>query len=125
MTSTLTIPPVPRLEIDRLRHSSAAGGLRAGQLVERQLAWALLHTMSNQFPNEKLGIDSGDEVSHPADLEQAMEEIFNLDECWLCWGRAQVLIICGNDEDFISDYTLRPGVEEAVQLAERWVGTRA
>lgn len=122
---TLTIPPVPKLKTDRLYGRSAAGGLRAGQIVERQLAWALLHTMSEAFPEQRLSIDSGDEVTHPADLEQAMEEIFNLDECWVCWGRAQVLVICGNEEDFISDYTIRHGVKEAVEAAERWVGTRA
>ena len=119
MTSTLTIPPCPRLKSDGDRF------LEAGPVIERHLAWALLHTMRAAFPDTPMVIDYlGDERVSVTDMEEGMEAIFAVDESLVRCGRAYVLVICGNEQDFISDYTLRPGVEEAVQSAERHVGTR-
>jgi hypothetical protein len=119
MNATLTIPPCPRLAGDRGR------SLEAGPVVERQLAWALLHTMRAAFPDTPMVIDYGDEKEPVVDMEQGMEAIFAVDESLVRCGKAWVLVICGNDECFISDYVMRPGVEEAVHAAERHVGIRA
>lgn len=119
MSATLTIPPCPRLAGDGDRF------LEAGPVVERHLAWALLHTMRAAFPDEQMVIDYGCEKEPVTDMEQGMEAIFATDESLVRCGKAWVLVICGNDECFISDYTLRPGVEEAVRAAERHVGIRA
>ncbi len=118
MTTTLTIPHAPRLKSD------AGHDLGATQVIERQLAWALLHTLREEFPKAELSIDYGDEVVHPADIEAAMEDIFAVDECVIYIGRQWVLLICGNGEDFVSDYGVNEGVERAIRRAEQHVGTR-
>jgi len=118
MTTTLTIPPAPRLKVDR------GHGLTATQVIERQIAWALLHTMREQFPKAKLSIDYGDEVVYPASIDAAMEDIFAVDECAIRFGQMWAFVICGNAEDFVSDYGTDEGVESAIHKAERHVGTR-
>ena len=116
---TTTIPPVPRLEGDR------GVGLPADSIVERQLAWALLHYMQQACPGRPVYVDDGDERPVPArDLTHAMEMIFALNESIVRCGGAWVRLICGNGVDFISDYGVSPATERAVRLAEIHVGTR-
>jgi hypothetical protein len=80
--------------------------------------------MRKQFPKETIRIDTGDELEPADSLEDAMELIFSSGLAHIHFGRAWVLVICGNGVDFISDYVLRPGVEDAVRAAEIHVGTR-
>lgn len=115
---TTTIPPVPRLEDD------AGYELDAGALIERQLCWALLHTMRQAFPEERLYVDDGEELQPADSLKHAMDLVFSVGDAHIHFGRNWVRVICGNEVDFISDYVLRPGVEQAVREAERHVGTR-
>jgi hypothetical protein len=117
--STTIIPPVPRLEGDR------GIGLEADSIVERHLAWALLHYMQQAYPDRKLYVDDGDERPVPArDLNHAMELIFGVNDSIVRCGEAWVCLICGNGVDFISDYGVSPTTEQAVHLAEIHVGTR-
>lgn len=117
---TLTIPPVPKLEGDR-----RCDGLTATQIVERQLAWALLHYMQQAYPANALRVDDGDgKRVRVRDLDHAMDMIFGVDESSIHCGNAWVFLICGNGEDFISDYGVSPVTEQAIHAAERHVGTR-
>jgi hypothetical protein len=117
---TLTIPPVPKLAGD-----IRCGGLAADAIVERHLAWALLHYMQQAYGGKPLCIDDGDGKRVPVnDLEHAMDLIFDVDESSMHCGDAWVFLICGNGVDFISDYGVSPTTEQAIQAAERHVGTR-
>lgn len=118
MQVTAQIPPTPRLDGDKRYR------LDADALIERQLCWALLHTMQHAFPGERVRVDDGGAPQTADSLEDAMEMVFSVDDAIIIFGRAWVSVICGNGVDFISDYVLRPGVEEAVRAAERHVGTR-
>jgi hypothetical protein len=116
---TTTIPPVPRLEGDR------GIGLEADSIVERHLAWALLHYMQQAYPSRPVCVDDGDERPVPArDLTHAMEMIFAVNDSIVRCGGAWAWLVCGNGVDFISDYGDSPATGQAVRLAEIHVGTR-
>jgi hypothetical protein len=114
-----TIPPTPKLEGDR-----RCGGLHADAIVERQLAWALLHYMQQAYPDRPVYVDDGDQVLPGRDLTHAMETIFSVDESIVRCGKGWVHLICGNGVDFISDFGVSPATQRAVHLAEIYVGTR-
>ena len=118
-----TVPPVPRLDIDE---QFKARGWRpsARHLVERQIAWHLLHNLLERFPDESISIYDGDEdVPCGRDPVAAMELIFNLDESLVrIGGRNWVLLICGNGTDMVSDYGVNPTVEAAVDATSEQVG---
>ena len=118
MSAAVSIPRVPSLPGDK-GHS-----LDADSLIERQLAWELLHQMRKQFPQEQIRIDTGDDLEPADSFEDAMELVFSTGLAHIHFGKAWVLVICGNGVDFISDYVLRAGVEDAVRAAEIHVGTR-
>jgi hypothetical protein len=121
MTETqATIPPTPKLEGDR-----RCGGLHADAIVERQLAWALLHYMQQAYPDRPVYVDDGDgRPGAVRDLTHAMETIFSVDESIVRCGKGWVHLICGNGVDFISDFGVSPATQRAVHLAEIYVGTR-
>lgn len=61
--------------------------------------------------------DGGDDMEPVHTAQEAMEHVFNLDECWLYfrkqttqgWVDHPVLLICGNGADIISDWRFTDG----------------
>lgn len=118
-----TIPTMPELSVDA---AAKARGWRpnADHLIERRLAWALIHAMQDSYPDRSLVVFDGEENVACRDAEAAMEVIFNLDTAWLRMGRAWVMLILGNGIDMISDYGSTPATEAAVDAAEAACGLR-
>lgn len=118
-----TLPPVPKLQIDEQARSR---GWRpsADHLVERQIAWHLLHNLLERFPDQTISIDDGEEnTGCGRDPVAAMELIFNLDECTVRIGKSNwVLLVCGNGTDLVSDYGVNPVVEAAVDATDEQMG---
>lgn len=117
VTIPITVPPLPRLPGD------AGIRLEAGPLVERQLAWALLHCLRAEFPDKKLRIDDGGDSAVPVDdMVAAMDMIFSVSESHVIFGKEWVCLVAGNEDCLISDYGVSEQVERAVCSAERSVG---
>lgn len=119
---TATIPPMPRLDIDQTYRD---GGWRpnADQIIERQIAWALLNCLVAEFPDRGIVVyDGGEDVQCGADPKAAMEAIFAVDEAVIRMGRQWVLLVMGNGEDVVSDYGVNPKVEAAINAAMAAVG---
>lgn len=116
-------PTLPELKVDA---EARARGWRptADHLVERQIVWALLHTMQTAHPHCSLVVFDGEENVACPDPAAAMEEIFNLDTAWIRMGRAWVMLVMGNGADVISDYGVSPATEAAVHAAEVACGVR-
>lgn len=122
MTTTIDIPAVPALAIDKHFRDAGHGPLTADQRMERQIAWTLLHYMAAEFWDVPLVIDDGVErVTCTADdrMLQAMELIFNLDNSVIRFGRSWVLLICGNGMDMISDYGVNEQTQRAVDATSK------
>ena len=116
MTPTPTIPPMPALEIDA--HFRSTGWRpKADHLIERQIVWALLHTMTDTHPGRGIVVFDGEENVACGDAQAAMEIVFNLDTAWIRLGRSWVFLVMGNGIDIISDYGVNPATEAAVDAA--------
>lgn len=115
------IPPLPKLDIDQAYRD---GGWRpkASHVIERQIAWALLHCLVAEFPDKPLAVYDGGETIKCADPKAAMEAIFAVDEAVIRLGAQWVLLVMGNGEDVVSDYGVNPKVESAVNAAMVAVG---
>ena len=111
-----TIPTMPELSVDA---AAKARGWRpnADHLIERQIVWALLHTMIDTHPGRGIVVFDGDENVACGDPEAAMEVVFNLDTAWVRMGRSWVFLVMGNGIDIISDYGVNPATEAAVDAA--------
>jgi len=116
VTIPITVPPLPRLPGD------AGIRLEAGPLVERQLAWALLHCLQAEFPDKTLRIDDGDGAVPVDDMVAAMDMIFDVSTSHVLFGKQWVFLVAGNGDCLISDYVVSEQVERAVRSAERIVG---
>ena len=116
VTIPITVPPLPRLPGD------AGIRLEAGPLVERQIAWALLHCLRAEFPDRKLRIDDGDGAVPVDDMVAAMDMIFSVSASHVLFGKQWVFLVTGNKDCLISDYGVNEQVERAVRSAERIVG---
>jgi hypothetical protein len=118
---TATIPPVPRLDIDQAYRD---GGWRpnADHIIERQIAWALLHCLAAEFPGKPLTVYDGGETIKCADPKAAMEAIFAVGEAVVRLGGHWVLLVLGNGQDVVTDYGVNPKVEAAVNAAMVAVG---
>ena len=116
VTIPITVPPLPRLPGD------AGIRLEAGPLIERQLAWALLHCLRAEFPGRRLRIDDGDGAVSADDMVAAMDMIFNVSACHVLFGKQWVFLVVGNEDCLISDYGVNEQVERAIRSAERIVG---
>jgi hypothetical protein len=118
--NAVSIPPVPRLDVDR--QDIADRVLKASHIVERQIAWALLHHLAAEFPGVKVVVDDGGERIPCDSPKDAMEAIFAVDEAHIILGKSWVFLVLGNGEDVISDYGVNDAVERAVDAAMVSVG---
>ena len=118
---TTTIPAVPTLDVDS---AAISRGWRptAEHIVERQIVWALIHTMTEAHPGRSIVVYDGEENVSCGDPQAAMEVIFNLDEAGLRLGRAWVFLVLGNGVDVISDYGMTPATDAAVGAAMKATG---
>lgn len=118
MSEAVTIPPVPALAIDKYFRDAGYPPLTGDQRLERQIAWTLLHNMAAEYEGITMHIDDGDDDTDcvgESRMLDAMELVFNLDEAVVRFGRAWVLLICGNGRDMISDYGSSDRTNRAVE----------
>lgn len=84
--------------------------------------WALLHNLEAALPHEDIIVDDGGDKTVCDTPKQAMELIFDVDDSYICIGRHWVFLVQGNGEDIVSDYTVDPKIEAAVDAAMQHVG---
>lgn len=107
--SRFTAPPV--LDHDTMMRQKFGSKVSPNGMLERAIVWNLLgHMESRGWRVTK--VDDGFATTEVADAKAAMELIFNLDEAyvWLTNARGirhYVLLVMGNGDLIISDYSYR------------------
>ena len=96
---------VPKLDIDAKLHGTTRP-LTIEQQGERRIVAALIdHLAKSGFSPCEV---HSDEVVKTADKKSMMEEVFNLDDCWVGFKKGKhtrfVYFVLGNGMDMISDW---------------------
>lgn len=98
----------PKLDIDAW-FAERGRVLSPSQKAERRIVFALCQYLGEHgFP--VIAVDDGYERTRVEDTKSAMELVFNLEMSHLIVkGRHSVLLVCGNGEDIISDWSYSEG----------------
>lgn len=120
---------VPKLEIDAriaaIRREPTVM-LTARQKLERKIAWNVLHHVV-KAGFELRGVYDGEEYTKVSTPLEAMEQIFDLDEASVRvrkpgFKEHEILLILGNGEDIVSDWTYTDGDPDGFSAAMDAVG---
>jgi hypothetical protein len=105
------IENAPALKIDAILYGHQP--MPAQARLERRVVWNLLrHLASAGFAVASVESDESVDV---ASSESAMEQIFNLDDCWVTFRKGgkgpyrSVYLVLGNGLDVVSDWRYAPG----------------
>lgn len=70
--------------------------------------------------NPFVKVDDGEEITEVNGEREILEQVFNLDECWLLTASGSwVRVVLGNEWDCLVDYTL--DVEEIITPVNEWI----